>query len=148
MVIGRPEKVRFGRSGTWVHDTIHLQYMTMTHGTGMTNTRPISNTSVRQMKSQIPKSTESGPPVGAPLAAVRCGLSGLRRDGVRAWNEGRTRGAREQPCNIPGFLPARHALGPDQRFRGDRAVGDEVAQLRFQVGTLFLALRRKEPGSV
>src|SRR5260370_10124304 len=70
MVTGRPVKVRFGRSGTCVHDTIHLQYMTMTHGTGMTNTKPMSNTTVRQMKSQIPKSTESDPPAGAPLPAT------------------------------------------------------------------------------
>src|SRR5882762_9666649 len=92
MVTGRPVKLRFGRSGTRVHDTIHLQYMTMTHGTGMTNNRPMNNTSVRQMKSQIPKSTESDPPAGAPLPKT-APASG-------------TTGGPEVPESRPGIFPA------------------------------------------
>src|SRR5450759_2059976 len=61
-VTGRPVKVRFGRSGTCTQETIHLQYITMTQGVGMTNRRPINNTRRRQVNSQSPNSIESGPP--------------------------------------------------------------------------------------
>jgi hypothetical protein len=43
-----------------VLETIHLQYMTRTHGNGITSTAPMKNTTERQVKSQIPKSIESG----------------------------------------------------------------------------------------
>src|SRR5258705_11639743 len=43
------------------------------------------------------------------------------------WNGRQARGAREQSRNIPAFLPARHALAPDQRLRRHRAVRDELS---------------------
>src|ERR1700677_3697380 len=56
-----PVKLRFGRPGTWMQETIHLQYMTKTHGNGMTNRAPMKNTTERQVNCQIPKSIESDP---------------------------------------------------------------------------------------
>jgi hypothetical protein len=71
-----------------VQETIHLQYMTRTHGNGITRTAPIKNSSERQVTSQIPKSIESGatpaeliwgPPDGARVGA---GAARERRPGM------------------------------------------------------------------
>src|ERR1700690_3850937 len=69
MVTGWPAKVRFGRAGTCVQETIHLQYMTRTHGNGMTRTAPTRKTSERQTNSEIPKSIESDPLPRPPALA-------------------------------------------------------------------------------
>src|SRR5260370_1616587 len=92
-VTARPVKARFGRCGTCVRETIHLQYMPTTDGTGMTNTRPIQSTRVRQVNSQIPSSIESGPPPRPP--ALSNGPPGCG-----------TAGGLELPENRPGISPA------------------------------------------
>src|SRR5229473_4524504 len=92
-VTGRPVKARFGRCGTRVRETIHLQYMTNTHGTGMTNTSPSQSTTLRQVNSQTPKSVESGPPAGRPAAV----------NGPAAC---KTTGGPEAPASRPGISPA------------------------------------------
>jgi hypothetical protein len=76
-----------------VRETIHLLYMTKTHGTGMTNTSPIQSTTLRQVNSQIPKSIESGPPAGPPAVV----------NGPPACKTG---GGPEAPASRPGISPA------------------------------------------
>src|SRR5258708_27983607 len=56
IVTPRPVKARFGRSGTFAQEPIHLLYMTMTHGTGMTNKLPTTRTTDRQVNSHTPTS--------------------------------------------------------------------------------------------
>ena len=80
-------------------------------GAGMTRMRPMTkSTRLRQTKSQMPKSIDSGPPPWPPSrrsAAGRpaCGIAG----GPDA--------AGDQARNFARPLPAGHALGPDQRIR-------------------------------
>src|SRR5258705_348482 len=74
IVTGRPVKARFGRSGTFVRETIHLLYMTMTHGTGMTNKMPMKRTRDRQVNSQTPNSIGSRELVFGRAANFLCHL--------------------------------------------------------------------------
>src|ERR1700722_1823130 len=90
IVIGRPVKLRFGRPGTRVQETIHSQYGTKTHGNGIINTAPMNRISERRTNSHIPKSIESDPPPG--LASGSC--------------EYGTVGGPERPGNRPGMSPA------------------------------------------
>src|SRR5262249_44716530 len=64
-VMALPVKLRFERPGTRTQGTIQRVYQTKTHGAGMRRIIPSTSTMLRQVKSQIPKSIESGP---KPLA--------------------------------------------------------------------------------
>src|SRR5487761_1909912 len=93
--------------------------------------------SVQPKKGQSSSSIDSGPPL-RPSAFAVARLSGGRG----------TYGTRNQARYFPGLLPVGHPLGPDQRLRGDRARGDQLAQPGLRNGALLPALGRKEPGSV
>ena len=136
-VTGRPVNLSCGRPGTCTQDTIHLQYITITQGVGMTNASPSTRVRLRQTKSQRSKSIESRDAVSAAADGETAGP-----------RHGRKRGSRQQAGNIPGPLPIRHALGPDQRFRGDVSRGDELPELGLWIGPVLLSLERKKPGSV
>ena len=50
--------------------------------------------------------------------------------------------------NLRCPLPARHSLAPDQRILGDRAPGDQFAELGVGIRALLLAVGCIKPGSV
>jgi len=76
--------------------------------------------------------------------------SGLAADNrsARVWHRWRNGAASHQSGNLAGLLPTGHPLRPDQGFRSDRPARDQIAELRFRIGTLLLAAGRKKPGSI